>query len=299
MKIKVVREPLGDGFSGHVSLFAWSESSEDFVNELGDKIYALAFDFYAGEQKSVSKIVAPMSYYENHNSVIFDTQFSLSNFYYALEASDFATGISFNTRRKNCVHAIQFALSVAKINVKFDERPSCKHLAYCLWSRSTLITPRELINTLKEIKNNPFNNQCDLEVPLISSQSSVLLSDDHKAKLEYIKRLEKNSVKDERMFTSCLSVGQVSSLGILLTCATTAGMLGSNKDDFTAPPVLILISMIAVSVCLTIVSCGTARFFKSKVAQRKKETEEKFHELYGDASPVPTFSPATNLVKFR
>ena len=154
MKLKVVRSQ-NSVLSGHVLVYAWSESDEDFYYiSSGEKIRGLKLDFPAFYPRlPLSQIHEDnINQDEDNNSIILDSHVSFEFFYTKLMNSKFNMKNVFNEKSNNCVHAVIYALKSAKIKLDLDENIKMKHLFCCFWCPVNIITPKELMTALAVYK---------------------------------------------------------------------------------------------------------------------------------------------------
>ena len=153
MKIKVVRTPPVFGvFSGHVTLY-FSE-----INPFLQSHDTYNFDYMLRQETSLTKLPSHTEINfdrADENSVIFESPVDINDFKKTIESSKFKNGQSFHGFRQNCVHAILFALEeAAQLDLNINKQSqSCKHLLWCCWGYTNIITPKELIKLLQNSDN--------------------------------------------------------------------------------------------------------------------------------------------------
>lgn len=161
MHIKVIRQGWGAMGSGHVMVFAWPTSDDDYyvykASKNHDKaIRGIKLDF--GPESEAISFSNPKDEYkwqEGSNSVILDSETSFATFCEQLYASKFAHSRNYKPRTHNCVHAVMHALQIAGIDARIDsQEKEFKHLFCCLWYPTRIITPKDLISGLKHYKEN-------------------------------------------------------------------------------------------------------------------------------------------------
>lgn len=277
MKIKVIRESKGSLFSGHVYLYAWSDSNADFLEQPnGKKIYAIKLDY--PDHNSIVSVNKPDSYFENHNSVILHSTVQFRDFSLKLLNSKFSNDTSYSEMHTNCVHSIVFALQMANINIDFNEERRCKHLIACCCCPTTLITPRELIVALKDNKSQIFakdmrNGIKNEKTPLIDEINPTSKLTDKREQIKWVRLLENDAIEDEQLIASCL----------LTMPFCLFGGVGAIIASISTTPVKVgLLAMGAVS---SVFGCGaplaTYGLFNHKINNTVKEIEEKNEKIYG------------------
>lgn len=269
MKLKIIRTSKGSFYSGHVYLYAWSESEDDFFIKKGKKQYAIEVDF--PDAKTIKVVPEPDSYYENHNSVILDSTVKLKDFYNAMRKSVFSDAGFYHTAGRNCVHSVIFALKTAKIDINLDREYNFKHIASCFFCPTTLTTPRELIATLKDekIKKQPNHS-------INSDETSLIYKTDETS--DQIRELEKSAVTIERMSTTCYSTSHLS-----LFSGTAATITSGTLINWSAALTLgIPITLLSLGA-----SCLLGYVFEDDADILGEEIEEEYEKISASVMTAP------------
>lgn len=155
MKIKIIRclNPLSTYGAGHVYLLAWSESKQDLALLMGENVSRIRFD-YSNDLRVAVQEANPdeINTIVDEDSVLFESNQSFEFFVNQLLKSKFRTGRSYDLYDHNCIDSIIYALNIAGIefNVDREKYEGVKHLLLCCWCPTSIITPRDLIESLKE-----------------------------------------------------------------------------------------------------------------------------------------------------